>query len=112
MLLRCAFAPRIALRALPQPTLVVGQYWMPIPGQCSMLIDTVKDKLRQSHLFLALRVMASDSPQQVKRDVERFSTGFSSPQESSRSHSTMDGRPALIVSISDEHNFGRRPFII
>ena len=40
MLLRYAFAPRIALRALPQPTLIVGQYWMPIPGQCSMLIDS------------------------------------------------------------------------
>jgi hypothetical protein len=40
MLLRYAFAPRIALRALPQPTFTVGQYWMPIPGQCSMLIDS------------------------------------------------------------------------
>jgi Putative PD-(D/E)XK family member, (DUF4420) len=39
MLLRYAFAPRIALRALPKPTLIVGQFWMPIPGQCSMLID-------------------------------------------------------------------------
>jgi hypothetical protein len=41
MLLRSAFAPRIALRALPQPTFIAGQYWMPIPGQCSMPIDTM-----------------------------------------------------------------------
>jgi hypothetical protein len=40
MLLRYAFAPRIALRALPQLTFIVGQYWMQIPSQCSMLIDT------------------------------------------------------------------------
>jgi hypothetical protein len=39
MLLRYAFAPRIALRALPQTISMVGQYWMPMPGQCSMLID-------------------------------------------------------------------------
>jgi hypothetical protein len=41
MLLRCAFAPRIALRALPQITFIMGQYWMPIPGQCSMLNDSL-----------------------------------------------------------------------
>jgi AraC-like DNA-binding protein len=80
MLLRYAFAPRIALRALPQPTFIVGQYWMPILGQCSMLIDNQphyrtlaveleSQSIRVAHRTLTEGTTFSEVFDHVRRDL-------------------------------------------